>query len=450
MYIAVCGTGYTGITTAVVLCEFGHSLYCFDIDPELSESLKNIGFVEPGLERLINSHIENKKLSFVSDLKEALNSTEAVFIAVPAKEQPITSASSSPFLKLFNEISAHLLRDKYLPLFVRTTIPIGTSSNLINTIVQARPDLRVGIDYDVITNPSFMREGSAIHDLMSPDRIVFGLSQASFQNLNSNARKAIDNIFAPLKTLNVPFLYTNHETAELIKSATMGLVTVKMAYMNELEKLCDGIGVELKALLKGIGSDRRVSGDSLMFSAGIGGSSLPRVSRLLVESGKNFGTELSILSEALASNDKRLQTVSTKILNYFKSILDKNNLKASILGLSFKPFSDDLMESPSLFVIKNLLQEKIKVSVYDPYFLPNSFNLKKIPNNLLSNDCFTLCNSAYDCVNQSNFLIIMTDWPQFRTLDMSKVKELMCSSPAIFDCINMFENCSKDFQYIAA
>ncbi len=450
MHIAVCGTGYTGIITAVVLCEFGHSLSCFDIDPELSESLKAIGLSEPGLEELITRYVNSKKLCFMSNLRETLNSVESVFITVPSKERPNLDINSSPFFKLFFDISTHLQRGKYLPLFVRTTVPVGTTSTLVNIVAQARPDLEIGVDYDIITNPNFMREGSAVHDLMSPDRVVFGLPQMSFQDVNSNARKAIDSIFLPLKNLNIPFLYTNHETAELIKNATMGLVTVKMAYMNELEKLCNCIGVELKSLLKGIGSDRRVSESSLMLSASIGGSSLPRISRLLVEAGKNFGVDLSILSEALISNNKRLQSLLTKISSYFKSFANSHNLKASIFGLSFKPFSDDLVESPSLYMIRSLLQDKIKVSVYDPYFLPKSFNVKRIPEDVISNNDFSLSSSAYNCVNQSNILIVMTDWPQFRSLDTSKIHDLMCNNPALFDCSHVLKNCDKTFQRIAA
>ena len=453
MRIAVCGIGYTGLALSLVLCEFGHLLSCFDVNPKLSENLQNICFVEPGLSVLIRKHEELGNLKFVSDLNIALDEADAVFITIPVKGQMDEDINLSSLIKLLEEIATCLQRDKYLPLFIKTAVPVGTTATLANNVAQIRPDLISGTHYDVINNPNFMREGSALHDLMMPDRMIFGLSQNTFQQIHCPARKIIDDIFLPLKQSNIPFLYTNYEAAELIKSATMGLITVKMAYANEIERLCNNVGIDLKTLLKGINSDRRVNGDSFIFSAGVGGSSLPRTSRLLINSAKNFGTELSILSIALESNDKRIHRISTKILQYFNDDKNISNHKIAILGIAFKSFSDDIRESPSLYVIRDLLENRVKVSVYDPYYLPQSFNIKNIPQDITSNSNFSICSSAYDCVTQSDSLVVMTDWPQFRQLDWEKVKELMSgtnSTPMLFDCSNAFRDCSPKFRYIAA
>lgn len=453
MRIAVCGVGYTGIITAVVLCEFGHTLFCYDIDPELLDSLQNISIIEPGLDTLIQHYKDCGKLKIATDLSTLLQNIDVVFLTVPVKGQGTQDIDLSQLISLLENITPYLSRDRYLPLFLKTAVPVGTSAVLANNVSQMRPDLVPGLHYDIINNPNFMREGSAVHDLMKPDRVIFGLSQTALQEIDSLARKTIDNIFSPLQYWNVPFLYTNYETAELIKSATTGLVTIKMAYANEIEKLCNNAGIDLKVLFKGIGSDRRVSSGDLLCNAGIGGSSLPRTSRLLVESAKKFGADLSILSIALTSNKKRIQSISDKILHFFKNSDNSHNHKASVLGIAFKPLSDDIRESPSLSVIRELLNNKINVSLYDPYYLPKSFNIKNIPQDIMTNKYFSICSSAYDAVCQSDVLVIMTNWPQFAQLDMEKIKELMGSTyhtPVLFDCHNMFQQYSQSFLYIAA
>ena len=226
-----------------------------------------------------------------------------------------------------------------------------------------------------------------------------------------------------------------------------------MAYANEIAKLCNNAGVDLNLLIKGMGSDGRISGRDLLFSAGVGGSSLPRTSRLLTESAKKFGADLSILSMALESNEKRIQSIADKILQYFKNSTNKLNYKASVLGIAFKPLSDDIRESPNLSVIRVLLQNKINVSLYDPYYLPKSFNIKNIPQDIVTSQYFSICSSAYDAASQSDVLVIMTNWPQFMQLDMEKIKELMGGTfhtPVLFDCHNMFQRYAQSFLYIAA
>lgn len=453
MRIAVCGVGYTGIITAIVLCEFGHTLFCYDINPELSDNLQNMSLIEPGLDVLIKYYTDSGKLQIATDLPTMLNDVGAVFITIPVKGQGDQDIDTSQLISLLRKVAPYLKRDRFLPFLLKTAVPVGTSAILLNNLSQMRPDLLPGVHYDIINNPNFMREGSAIHDLMKPERVIFGLSQTAFQDTASPARNVIDSIFNSLQNLNVPFLYTNYETAELIKSATTGFVTIKMAYANEIEKLCSNAGVDLNLLIKGIGSDKRISSSDLLFSAGVGGSSLPRTSRLLVETAKKFGANLSILSTALESNEKRIRSIANKVIQYFKNLANNINNKASILGITFKPLSDDIRESPSVLVIRELLHNGINVSLYDPYYLPKSFNIKNIPQDIATNKNFSICSSAYDATSQSDVLVIMTNWPQFRQLDMDKVKELMGNTlhaPVLFDCHNMFQQYAQSFLYIAA
>ena len=208
MRIAVYGVGYTGIINAIVLCEFGHTLFCYDINPKLPDSLQNISIVEPGLDRLIQYYKDSAKLQVATAPSTILNDAEAVFITVPVKGQRGQDIDLSPLITLLGELAPYLNRDRYLPLFLKTAVPVGTSAVLSNNLVQMRPDLLPGTHYDIINNPNFMREGSAIHDLMRPNRVIFGLSQTALQDVDSHARKAIEQIFSPLQCLNVPFLYT--------------------------------------------------------------------------------------------------------------------------------------------------------------------------------------------------------------------------------------------------
>ena len=457
MIITVCGIGYSGLMISLFLCELGHKVNCFDNNQQVLDELRkennNLNINEPGISKLVSDYIKLKKITLFNNINDAITNTDVIIVKIPVKGNldSLEDINLKPFNDLINSIILYLNRNKYIPIFISTTVPIGTCSMVVLNIQNTRPDLAMSKHYDIICAPIFLREGSALHDLMKPDRLIFGFKQES-----ELADNVIKKIYKPLKLRNIPFIYTNFETAELIKTATMGLATVNMAFTNEIEKLCTSVGVDFNTLAKGVGLDKRVGKESLIYNAGVGGSSLPRTSRVLINSAKQFGIDLSILSVALESNMKRIKGISSQILKYYevnnKQI--KNIKRVAILGLAFKGLTTDITESPSIFVIQELLDNSISVALYDPYYLPCSNNLNGIPHKIKENPAFYICDSVYDAVSQSDVLVVMTKWPEFNSLNIPKIIELMqrnkFDKPVLFDCVNMFSQYNTDFTYIAA
>ena len=457
MIITVCGIGYSGLMVSLFFCELGHTVNCFDNNPQVLTNLqkeKNIVNVnEPGIDNIIESYLQSNKLNLFNNISDAIINTDAIVIKIPVKGnlKSLDEVNLKPFNDLINSIIPYFNRNKYIPIFVSTTVPIGTCSMITLNIQNTRPDLIITKHFDIICSPIFLREGSALHDLMKPDRLIFGFKQES-----GLADTIINKMYKQLKLRNIPFIYTNFETAELIKAATMGLATVNMAFTNEIKKLCNSTGVDFNTLAKGVGLDKRVGKESLLSNAGVGGSSLPRTSRVLINSAKQWGIDLSILSVALESNIKRIKSISSNILKYY----DVNNKKmenikrVAILGLSFKGLTTDITESPSIFVIQELLNNNISVALYDPYYLPYSDILNSIPETIKDNPAFHICDSVYDAASQSDVLVVMTKWPEFNSINIPKIIELMQKNkfdkPVLFDCVNMFSQYDNSFTYIAA
>lgn len=475
MIITVCGVGYSGLMLSLFLCELGHTVNCFDNNPQVLEAIKNangnLSINEPNLNVLIQNYIKTNKLNLFNNLRDSLNNTNAIIIKIPikCKLDSLEEVNLEPFNDLIANIIPYLNRNKYLPIFISTTVPVGTCSIITKNIQNNRTDLIINKHYDIICSPLFLREGSALHDLMNPDRLIFGFynnknvkNDLLLDNTNNElSYNAIQNIYKQLILRKIPFIYTNFETAELIKTATMGLATVNMAFTNEIEKLCNSTGVDFNTLAKGVGLDKRVGKESLLSSSGIGGSSLPRNSRVLIESAKRRGVDLSVLSRALESNIKRIKSISDKIINYYNQInsdhivVQKKIKRVAILGLAFKGLTTDITEAPSIFVIKELLENNISVALYDPYYLPSSSNIYIIPKEIKDNSSFYLCDSIYDAASQSEILVIMTKWPEFNSVNVSKIIELMqnknqSSKPILFDCCNVFNQYYNKFNYIAA
>lgn len=457
MIITVCGIGYSGLMISLFLCELGHKVNCFDNNQQVLDELKkennNLNINEPGISKLISDYIKLNKITLFNNINDAIINTDVIIVKIPVKGNldSLEDVNLKPFNDLINSIIPYLNRNKYIPIFISTTVPIGTCSMVVLNIQNTRPDLVMSRHYDIICAPVFLREGSALHDLMKPDRLIFGFKQES-----ELADNIINKMYKPLKLRNIPFIYTNFETAELIKTATMGFATVNMAFTNEIEKLCTSTGVDFNTLAKGVGLDKRVGKESLLSNAGIGGSSLPRTSRVLINSAKQWGVDLSVLSVALESNIKRIKGISNKILKYYEinNRQIENIKRVAILGLAFKGLTTDITESPSIFVIQELLDNNISVALYDPYYLPYSNNLNIIPQNIKENPAFYICDSVYDAVSQSDVLVVMTKWPEFNSLNIPKIIELMqrnkFDKPVLFDCVNMFSQYNTDFTYIAA
>ena len=451
MHITVLGGGYVGIVTSVCFCEFGFSVGVVEINKKRLDDLdKDItSAYEPGLSPSLKKHKNKKTIFFSDNLSDFYPQTDCIVIAVATIGKNGEDSDLTDLHRVINEIALNLKRDRYMPIIVKTSVPVGTCRLILNNLQFMRPDLIPGEHYDIIANPSFLREGSAIHDFMSPDRVVIGL-----ENDSKKARGAITQIYKSLMCSRIPFLYTNFETAELIRYATIGFVISKIVFMNEIADLCDRSGADIEMLTKGIGLDSRVGNKLLKSTPGFGGSSYPRTARILLDTATRLGVDMQILKSAMESNANRISGISNRIINKIDDGSEIFDKKVAILGLSFKAQTSDIRESPSVFVIKDLLDKGIEVDVYDPLFKTNSVEINKIPEDITSNKKFKVTDSVYDAVNQSDIAVVLTDWMEFMELDLKKVSELMNKKqngkPIILDYQNMFLlSAMEDFEYIA-
>jgi UDPglucose 6-dehydrogenase len=348
------------------------------------------------------------------------------------------------------QIALSLKNDGYTGIIIKTSVPIGTCSIISKNMRYMRPDLVPGEHYDIIANPGMLREGSAVHDFMSPSRILIGLKSDS-----PKAKDMISKIYASQMKLNIPFVYSDFETIELIRAATIGFIVTKMAFINEMAELCDRCGADINMLIKGISFDNGIGSKYFRVSPGIGGTSYPRTARILADTASSFGMDLHIISSALVSNNVRVSGIKDKIM---RLIADENGngigKRVSILGLSFKQLTSDIRESASIFVIQELLKEGVEVYAYDPLYKLDSEEISQIPQELLANKNFHLAESVYEAVTQSDIAVIMTNWSEFMSLDFKKIHELMNKKPGdkpvILDYRNMFTKSEMgDFKYVS-
>ncbi len=452
MKITVVGGGWVGLVAAACYSEFGSFVGVVDTNKKKIENLKQnmISVYEPGLEAIIKKGQEKENIKFSDDITDFLPDSDAIVIAVATIGENGEDADLSLLHSTINDISLLLRRDKYVAIFIKSLVPIGTCATIIRNMNFIRPDLIPGEHYDIIANPYFFREGYAIHDFMSPSRVVIGLSEDS-----KKAKEVLSEVYQPIIIQsNNPVVFTNLETAELTRYASTGFVVAKMAFINEMAELCDRVGADINMLIKGVGLDRRIGQNGLNITPGFGGSSTPRSSRILIETAETLGCELSVLKGVLKSNQNRINNVVKKIIGCIEDEKGIVGKVVSILGLSYKPQTDDIKDSPSISVISELLKAGVEVALYDPIYTLGSYKLSNIPSSITSNENFTATASVYDAINESDAMVIMTDWVEFRTIDFEKVQELMSkrlgSNPIIIDFRNMFSPCDmKDFRYIS-
>lgn len=452
MKITVVGGGWVGLVSSACYSEFGSFVGVVDTNAKKIENLKKniISVYEPGLEAIIKKSQEKESIKFSTKITDFLPDSDAIVIAVATIGEKGEDSDLSLLYSTINDISLLLKRDRYTAIFIKSIVPIGTCSTISRNINFIRPDLTPGEHYDIIANPYFFREGYAIHDFMSPSRLVLGLEGDS-----KKAKAAIAEVYHPIIVQsNIPVVFTNLETAELTRYASTGFVAAKMAFMNEVADLCDRVGADVNMLIKGIGLDRRIGPNALNVSPGFGGSSTPRSSRILIDTAETLGCELSVLKGVIKSNRDRMQNIIKKIVGYIEDEEGVVGKTVGILGLSYKPQTDDIKDAPSITVINELLKLGVEVLLYDPMYAANSNKLSNIPSEITTNERFTATSSVYEAANQSDAMVIMTDWMEFRNIDLGKVFELMSKklspNPLIIDFRNMFSPCDmKDFRYIS-
>ena len=404
MKITMLGTGYVGLVSGTCFSEFGFDVCCVDKDKDKITNLKKniIPIYEPGLENLVKKNKDANRLTFSNDIKKNITNADIVFIAVgtPARRGD-GHADLSYVYEAAEEIAKNLIG--YTVVVTKSTVPVGTGNEIKKIIRKTNPKAK----FDVVSNPEFLREGNAIEDFMRPDRVVVGYE-------TEKAKEVISKIYKPLYLIETPILFTDLKTAELIKYAGNAFLAVKISYINQIADLCEKVGADVHDISRGIGLDKRIGSKFLHPGPGYGGSCFPKDTQALVKTANYFNSNISIVENVINYNSKRKIDMAEKII----FALGKNykNKQISILGLAFKPETDDMRESPCLDIIPKLQENNLQISVYDPVAMDEA---KK----LLQNVQFT--DSIEDCINNSDALVILTEWNEFRSLSPERLKKHM-------------------------
>ena len=420
MKITVIGTGYVGLVSGTCFAEFGVDVICVDNNKKKIKNLNDgiIPIFEPGLDTLVEKNFKQGRLSFSTDLKHSINNSDAIFIAVgtPSRESD-GHADLSYVYDVAQEIAKNL--KKYAVIVNKSTVPVGTGRKVFDIIRKHNKDLI----FDVASNPEFLREGSAINDFMRPDRVVIGCE-------SKKAKKILSELYRPLYLLETPILFTKIETAELIKYAANAFLATKITFINEISDLCEKVGANVSDVSTGIGLDGRIGKKFLHPGPGYGGSCFPKDTLALVRTANEFKANLSIVDSVIKSNNFRKKNIYKRIKKILLGNLQKK--KITILGLTFKPNTDDMRDSPSIELVSSLTKEGVLINLFDPEGMDEA---KKIFNNSKSN--LFWFNNSYDAMVDSEALIILTEWNEFRALNLRKVKKLL-KRPIVIDFRNIY------------
>ncbi len=417
MHIAIIGTGYVGLVTGACFAEFGVFVICVDKDEEKIHKLKKgiIPFYEPGLEDLVKRNIKEGRLKFTTSIKEAVEESLVIFIAVGTPPRGDGSANLEYVEEVAKQIAENM--NSYKVIVTKSTVPVGTGFKIKEIIIK---NLKKPVNFDIVSNPEFLREGSAVEDFMRPNRVVIGAE-------SEQAIAIMKDLYRPLYLLETPFVITNITTSELIKYATNSFLATKISFINEISNLCELVGANVNVVAKALGLDGRIGPKFLHAGIGFGGSCLPKDTRALIKLAEEKGLSMSIVKAAIEVNEKQKERLTQKIIDVFNGNL--KDKKIGILGLSFKPNTDDIREAPSLFIIKRLLQEGAKIKAYDPIAMDNTKLL--FPQ-------IVYCKDSYDLAKDCNAIVIVTEWNQFRNLDLIELKKLM-KDLFFFDFRNIYE-----------
>ncbi len=416
MNIGIIGAGYVGLVTGACLVNLGHTVYCVDIDKEKVEKLKEgvIPIYEPGLSEMIVKGINDKRIFFSTEIKDAVKPSKAIFIAVGTPSKEDGSMDLSYVEAAAKEIGKHI--DSYKIIINKSTVPPGTGNFVRNLIKKGCSQ-----EFDVISNPEFLKEGSAIKDFMSPDRIVIGID-----NGNKESEQILQEIYRPLVRIGKPLIITSVETAEMIKYTANAMLATKISFMNQLTGFCEAVGADIKEVARGIGLDDRIGPRFLQAGIGYGGSCFPKDVRGLIKAAEKHGFDLKILKEVDNANENQKKYLIPKIK---EQLGDLNGKNIAIWGLSFKPKTDDMRDAPSIANINELQKLGAKIKVYDPEAMENA---KKILKGVEFHE--TPLSAIKGCYG----LIIATEWDEFRAIDKSEIKRLL-KEPNVFDGRNIYE-----------
>lgn len=417
MHITIIGTGYVGLVTGACFAEFGVFVTCVDKDKEKIEKLKKgiIPFYEPGLEDIVKRNIKEARLKFTTNIDEAVEEALVIFIAVGTPPRGDGSANLDYVEDVAKQIAKNM--KSYKVIVTKSTVPVGTGFKIKEIISK---NLKKPVKFDIVSNPEFLREGSAVEDFMRPNRVVIGAE-------SEEAIAIMKDLYRPLYLIETPFVITDIVTAELIKYATNSFLATKISFINEISALCEAVGANVNVVAKAMGLDGRIGPKFLHAGIGFGGSCLPKDTMAIVKIAEEKGVNLGIIKAAIEANQRQKERLIQKIVNAFDSKL--KNKVIGILGLSFKPNTDDIREAPSIYVIDELIKKGATIKAFDPAAMENA---KKIFPDI------TYCKDAYSTLKDADAAVVVTEWNQFRNLDFEKVKKLMRGN-LFFDFRNVYE-----------
>ena len=415
MRIAMIGTGYVGLVSGACFADFGHRVTCVDNDAGKIDALRRgeIPIFEPGLDALVATNVKAKRLDFTTDLTAPVADADAVFIAVGTPSRRGDGHADLSYVHAAaREIAAALTG--FTVVVTKSTVPVGTGDEVERLIREANPSA----DVVVASNPEFLREGAAIRDFKFPDRIVVGTS-------DERGRKVLGDVYRPLSLNQAPLMFTERRTAELIKYAANAFLATKITFINEIADLSEKVGADVQEVARGIGLDNRIGSKFLHAGPGFGGSCFPKDTRALVQIAQDHDVQLRIVEAVLGVNDIRKRAMARKVLNVVGGLRGKT---VAVLGLTFKPDTDDMREAPSIPLVTGLLDMGAKVRAHDPVGMEQAS--KELPD-------IEYCKDPYACVRGADALVIITEWAQFRALDLKRVKREM-AQPVIVDLRNIY------------
>ncbi len=421
--VTMIGTGYVGLVVGTCLADMGNIVTCVDNNENKINELNqgNIPIYETGIKEMVKQNTDMGRLRFTTDTNEAVKESDMIFIAVGTPPMEDGSADIQHVIEVSREIGRSM--DGYKVIVIKSTVPVGTGQKVIETVQSALDERGAAYDFDVVSNPEFLREGSAVYDFTHADRIVLGVESLK-------ARQRMTEVYGDLKRNGISLLFTNIETAELIKYGANAFLAMKVTFMNEMAQLCEKVGADVLLLAQGIGMDKRIGPDFLRPGPGYGGSCFPKDTRAAVEIGRDHGVNLSLIQQTIDANEKQKLWVVKKIEEAM-GLLEGKTL--GILGITFKAETDDMREAPSLVILQELAKKGAKLKIYDPQGeKEGKWRLESIQKSI------QFCPNEYSAANEADGLVVLTDWIQFRTMEIDRIFEAMKGN-YFFDFRNMFE-----------
>jgi len=430
MRIAMIGTGYVGLVSGACFSDFGHVVTCIDKDPGKIRELQKgkLPIFEPGLDAIVASNVAAGRLSFTTEPAAAVRAADAVFLAVGTPSRRGDGfADLSYVYDAANEIAPEI--EGFTVIAIKSTVPVGTNDEVDAIVRKLRPDA----DFSVVSNPEFLREGAAIEDFKHPDRVVVGTD-------DERARRIMRELYRPLFINETPMLFTRRRSAELIKYASNAFLATKITFINEMADLCEKCGADVQEVARGMGLDRRIAAKFLHAGPGFGGSCFPKDIAALAAIGERYEVPTKIVSTVMAVNDARKRAMVTKVVSACGGSLHGKTI--AVLGLTFKPNTDDMREAPSLVIVPSLEAQGARVRAYDPHGMAEARKL--MPQLETTTD-------PYACIKGADAMLILTEWDQFRALDLDRVKKTL-RSPVVIDFRNIYrpaELAAKGLNYIS-